>query len=271
MLVLAISFPAIDPVLIEFGPFAIRWYSLAYIVGFAFGWWLAKRLVANDALWPGGARPFEPGHIDDAIVWAALVGILGGRLAFVVVYNLDFYLANPAQILAVWQGGMAFHGGIVGVMLGLLIYARRNGVSVMALIDLAAVVAPIGIMLGRFANFVNGELWGRVTDAPWGVIFPNAGPEPRHPSQLYQAGLEGLFLFAVLLAIARGGGLRRPGFTAGCFGVGYGLARFVGEFFRQPDPQIGFLVAGTTMGQILSIPVFLAGLLLILRARRATA
>lgn len=266
---LAIAFPVFDPVAISIGPFAIRWYALAYIAGFLAGWWLAKRLVATAALWPDNRSPFAPEAIDDAIVWAALAGILGGRLAFVFIYNADYYIANPSEIIAVWQGGMAFHGGIAGCVLGLLVYARRNGYSFLALIDLAAIVAPIGIALGRIANFVNGELWGRVADVPWAVIFPGGGPEPRHPSQIYQALTEGLLLFVVLLLIARAGGLKHPGFMAGCFGIGYGLARAFGELFRQPDPQLGFLFAGATMGQLLSVPVILAGIWLVLRARRA--
>lgn len=268
MPVSAIMFPAFDPVLIQVGPFAIRWYALAYIAGFFLGWWLAKRLVATASLWRGGTSPFDPALIDDAIVWAALAGILGGRLAFVLVYNFDYYLANPAEMIAVWHGGMAFHGGIVGVVVGLFIFARKNKVPFLSLIDVAAVVAPIGIMLGRLANFINGELWGRVTDVPWGVIFPGADPDPRHPSQLYQATTEGLLLFIVLMLIARAGGLKRPGFMAGCFGIGYGLARSFGELFRQPDAQLGFLFAGATMGQLLSIPAILVGLWLVLRARR---
>ncbi|MBY0360802.1 MAG: prolipoprotein diacylglyceryl transferase [Phreatobacter sp.] len=271
MALLALPFPVIDPVLIAVGPLAIRWYALAYIGGFLFGWWLAKRLVATDRLWPAGRAPFAPAVIDDAIVWAALAGILGGRLAFVFVYNLDYYLANPAAILAVWEGGMAFHGGIVGAVVGLLIFARRNSLPLLPLIDLAAIVAPIGIALGRLANFIKPELWGRVTDVPWGIIFPGAGPEPRHPSQIYQALTEGLLLFAVLLLIARSGGLKRPGLLAGCFGIGYGLARSFGELFRQPDPQLGFLFAGATMGQLLSVPLIAVGLWLVLRSRRQPA
>ncbi|QCK84312.1 prolipoprotein diacylglyceryl transferase [Phreatobacter aquaticus] len=271
MPLLAIPFPAFDPVLIQVGPLAIRWYALAYIVGFLFGWWLAKKLIATTRLWRGNTSPFDPALIDDAIVWAALAGILGGRLAFVFVYNLDYYLANPASILAVWEGGMAFHGGIIGVAVGLLIFARRNQIPVLPLIDVAAVVAPIGIALGRLANFIKPELWGRVTDAPWGVVFPGAGPDPRHPSQIYQAFTEGLLLFAVLLIVARTGGLKRPGMLAGCFGIGYGLARSFGELFRQPDPQLGFLFAGATMGQLLSLPLIAVGLWLVIRSQKADA
>jgi phosphatidylglycerol:prolipoprotein diacylglycerol transferase len=270
-MVLALPFPVVDPVLIEFGPLAIRWYALAYIAGFLFGWWLAKRLVANATLWPGGRSPFAPAAIDDAIVWAALCGILGGRLAFVLIYNLDYYLANPLAALAVWEGGMAFHGGIVGAVVGLVIFARRNSLPALALIDLAAIVAPIGIALGRIANFIKPELWGRVSDVPWAVHFPGAGPLARHPSQIYQALTEGLLLFVVLLVSARMGGLKRPGFMAGCFGIGYGLARSFGELFREPDPQLGFLFAGATMGQLLSVPVIVAGLWLVIRARREPA
>ncbi|QCI63739.1 prolipoprotein diacylglyceryl transferase [Phreatobacter stygius] len=268
MPVSAIMFPAFDPVLIQIGPFAIRWYALAYIAGFFIGWWMAKRLVATASLWRGNTSPFDPALIDDAIVWAALAGILGGRLAFVLVYNFDYYIANPSEIIAVWHGGMAFHGGIVGVVAGLFVFARKNKLPFLSLIDVAAVVAPIGIMLGRLANFINAELWGRTTTMPWGVIFPGAGPDPRHPSQLYQAMTEGLLLFVVLMLIARAGGLKRPGFMAGCFGIGYGLARSFGELFRQPDAQLGFLFAGATMGQLLSIPAILVGLWLVVRARR---
>lgn len=269
MLTLALPFPTIDPVLVEFGPLAIRWYALAYIVGFLFGWWLAKRLLATARLWANDKPPFPPAAIDDAIVWAALCGILGGRLAFIFVYNLPYYLANPFQMLAVWEGGMAFHGGIVGAIAGLAIFARRHSLPVLPFLDLAAIVAPIGIALGRLANFIKPELWGRVSDVSWAIYFPGAGPLPRHPSQLYQAATEGLLLFAVLLVIAHRGGLKRPGFMAGCFGIGYGLARSFGELFREPDPQLGFLFSGLTMGQLLSVPVIAAGLWLVLRSRSA--
>lgn len=266
---LALPFPVIDPVLVSFGPIAIRWYALAYIAGFLFGWWLAKRLLANARLWANDKPPFPPAAIDDAIVWAALCGIVGGRLAFIFVYNLPYYLDNPLQMLAVWEGGMAFHGGIVGAIVGLAIFARRHKLPVLPFLDLAAIVAPIGIALGRLANFIKPELWGRVSDVPWAIYFPGAGPLPRHPSQLYQAATEGVLLFLVLLIIAYRGGLKRPGLLAGCFGIGYGLARSFGELFREPDPQLGFLFAHVTMGQLLSIPVIAAGLWLVLRSRKA--
>ena len=267
MPLLALPFPLIDPVLIEIGPFAVRWYALAYIAGFMLGWWLAKRLVAQGALWSGGTAPFDKALIDDAIVWAALGGILGGRLAYVLIYNPAFFLDHPSQIFAVWSGGMAFHGGIIGLIAGLAIFAIRNRISALSLLDLAAVVAPIGIALGRLANFINQELWGRVTDVPWAVIFPRAGPDPRHPSQLYQAALEGVIVFVILFLVARSGGLKKPGQIAGLFGILYGTMRFVGEIFREPDPQLGFLLAGATMGQLLSLPIILAGIILVVRAR----
>lgn len=272
MPVLALPFPVIDPVLIEVGPFAIRWYALAYIAGFLVGWWLAKRLVAVARFWAGDRQPFSPSLIDDAIVWAALAGILGGRLAFVFIYNPDYYLARPLEIPMLWQGGMAFHGGIVGVIVGLIIFAARRGIPGLSLLDVAAVVAPIGIVLGRIANFIRPELWGRVTDVPWAFVFPGAGPLPRHPSQLYQAGLEGVLLFVVLFVVARSGALKRPGLVAGLFGIGYGIARSVGEIFREPDPQLGFLIGGATMGQLLSVPLVLVGAGLVAFAlRRRTA
>ena len=185
MPLLALPFPVIDPVLIEIGPLAIRWYALAYIAGFLFGWWLAKRLLATDRLWAGGKAPMPPAAIDDAIVWAALCGILGGRLAFVLIYNLDYYIAHPAAIIAVWEGGMAFHGGLLGTIVAIWLFCRRRGYSFYTIADLAAITVPIGLGLGRLGNFINGELYGRPTDVPWCMVFPGGGPECRHPSQLY--------------------------------------------------------------------------------------
>jgi phosphatidylglycerol---prolipoprotein diacylglyceryl transferase len=266
--VAAIAFPAFDPVALWIGPLPIRWYSLAYIAGFGFGWWYARRLLATDRLWPGGTAPAHPNIVDDAIVWAALCGILGGRLAFILIYDTADYAADPWAMLRIWEGGMSFHGGILGTVAGLWIAARRAGMPTLSLLDLSGVVAPIGIALGRLANFVNQELWGRVADVPWAVIFPRAGVEPRHPSQLYQAGLEGVLLFVVLAAVAWRGGLRRPGLLAGLFGVGYAVTRSLGEVWREPDPQLGFLPGGLTMGQLLSLPVAVGGAVLIALALR---
>lgn len=262
MSLLAIPFPGFDPVLVEIGPLAIRWYALAYIAGLLLGWLLLKRIVQR----PGWTLTAE--QIDDLLFYATLGIILGGRLGFVFFYHPGYYLSNPLQILAVWQGGMSFHGGLIGIIVACWLFARRHGIGFLEIADAVAVVAPIGLFFGRIANFINAELWGRVTTMPWGVIFPGAGPEPRHPSQLYEAFLEGLVLFVVLQIMARGA--RDPataGKLGGVFLAGYGLARFTVEFFREPDAHLGYLLGFLTMGQLLSLPMIAAGLLLILYAR----
>jgi phosphatidylglycerol:prolipoprotein diacylglycerol transferase len=269
-MLLAISFPEIDPVLVAFGPVAIRWYALAYIAGLLGGWALARRLVAQPALW-GEVVPPAKESLDDLLVHAAFGVILGGRLGYALFYNPEVFLANPLEIFMLWQGGMSFHGGLAGAALGLWLFARRNGLRPLAVADLCAVAAPIGIFLGRLANFIKPELWGRPSDVAWAIVFPGAGPLPRHPSQLYEAALEGLVLFAVLMLVVRAGGLRRTGLITGLFGAGYGLARIVCEFFREPDPQLGFLFGGATMGMLLSAPLLLAGAALAARALRASA
>jgi phosphatidylglycerol:prolipoprotein diacylglycerol transferase len=264
---LAIAFPNIDPVAVQIGPIAIRWYALAYLVGFVAGWRYCLHLARANPKPPG------PRDFDDFLTWAVIGVILGGRLGYVLFYNLEYYLQNPLQALAVWQGGMSFHGGMLGVVVAILVFSRARGFSPLALGDLVAAAAPIGIFFGRVANFVNGELFGRPADVPWAVVFPRGGPEPRHPSQLYEAALEGLLLFAVLFWLARRPEVReRPGTIAGAFFIGYGLARIVAEFFREPDPQLGFLLGvGATMGQILSVPMVLLGAALVLYARRKPA
>lgn len=257
------NFPDIDPVALSLGPLVIRWYALAYLAGFIFGWRLCMRLV-RDRITPPG-----PQNYDDFLVWAVLGTILGGRLGYVLVYNLPHYLAEPLDALKVWHGGMAFHGGMLGVILAALFYTRKHKIAFWRFTDPLAVVTPIGLFFGRLANFVNGELYGRATDMPWGIIFPNGGPEPRHPSQLYQAGMEGLILFAVmLLLIKKTDWQNRPGLASGVFLAGYGVARVIGELFRQPDAQLGFLFAGATMGQILSLPMIAFGAWLIRRAKK---
>lgn len=267
MPVFAIPFPAIDPVLVEIGPLAVRWYALAYIVGLIGGWFLARRLVVNDALWGRIARP-SLASLDDLLVYAAFGVIIGGRLGYVLVYNLPFYLANPLEIPAVWKGGMSFHGGLAGAAFAIWLFARRHKLSTLTVADICAAVVPVGILLARIANFIKPELWGRVTDAPWGVIFPDAGPLPRHPSQLYEAALEGAVLFVVLMIAVRMGALKRPGLVTGLFGIGYGVARIACEFFREPDPQLGFLFRQATMGMLLSLPLIAIGAALALNARR---
>lgn len=266
---LAIPFPAIDPIAFAIGPLAIRWYGLAYVVGLIGGWLYARFLVRREALWGSLSRPSVP-QLDDLLIWVAVGVIAGGRLGFVLFYDLAAYLANPAEILAVWRGGMSFHGGLIGATLALWLFARRNGFLPLSIFDLIAVVVPIGLFFGRIANFINGELWGRVAPAlSWGMVFPQAGPVPRHPSQLYQAGLEGLVLLVVMAVAVSRFGFRRPGLLAGIFGVGYGLARIVSEFFREPDAQLGFLLGTSTltMGMLLSLPMIALGLWLIARAR----
>ncbi len=214
MPLLALPFPAIDPILIQIGPFAVRWYALAYIVGIFLGWWYAKRLVANPRLWGPEGAPMKPADIDDFVVWAAVGIILGGRIGYVLFYDLPVFMANPIEIVAVWHGGMSFHGGLLGTILAMILFARTRGVPMWSLFDVIAPSVTFGLFFGRLANFVNGELWGRPTDVPWAMVFPNAGPEPRHPSQLYEAALEGLVLFLVLrLLTHRYHKLATPGFV----------------------------------------------------------
>ena len=264
----AIAFPMIDPIAISVGPLAVRWYALAYIAGIILGWVYAVRLTRNERLWSGPA-PVSPQRLDDFVVWATLGIILGGRIGYVLVYNLPFFLANPAEIVKVWHGGMSFHGGLLGVVLAIVLFARRHTLPPLSLADVVTAAAPIGLFFGRIANFINAELWGRMTDVPWGVVFPGAGPDPRHPSQLYEAALEGLVLFLVLrLATHRFGALKKPGIVTGLFVGGYGLFRFLIEFVREPDVQIGFLAGGLTMGMLLSLPMVLIGAALAIWAAR---
>jgi phosphatidylglycerol:prolipoprotein diacylglycerol transferase len=265
-----IAYPMIDPVLVSVGPFPIRWYALAYIAGLVLGWAYAQYLVRKPALWGAGARP-DAACIDDLLVYAALGVILGGRIGYVLFYNLPFFLEHPLAILQLWQGGMSFHGGFAGTALAVALLARRRGISVLRLYDVVCAVVPIGIFLGRIANFIKPELWGRPTDVAWAMIFPGAGPLPRHPSQLYEAALEGLVLFLVLFVAVRLGALRRPGLVTGIFAVGYGAARIASEFFREPDPQLGFLFGGATMGMLLSLPMIAVGGLFIGHALRTKA
>jgi phosphatidylglycerol---prolipoprotein diacylglyceryl transferase len=279
MPVLAIPFPAIDPVAIAIGPLAIRWYALAYVAGLLGGWFYARRLAARSEWWKPLRRPTS-GEMDDLIVWVALGVVVGGRLGYVLFYNFETYLANPAEILAVWRGGMSFHGGFMGATFAIVAFARSRGLNVLAMLDLAATVTPIGLFFGRIANFINGELWGRpAPEFPYAVLFPHAGPVPRHPSQLYEAFGEGLLLFLVMAYAVSRFGFRRPGLLSGIFVLGYAVARIVCEIFREPDPQLGFLFGssidalggGITMGMLLSLPMALLGIgLIALAARGAT-
>lgn len=261
---LGIPFPQIDPVALQLGPLAIRWYALAYIAGIVIAW----RVLVAIAKRPG-AR-ITPAQVDDFLIWGTVGIILGGRLGYVLFYQPGHYLGHPLEALAVWQGGMSFHGGLVGVLLAILAFCHWRKVPLLYFADLVALVAPIGIFFGRIANFINGELYGRVTESGLGMVFPGGGPLPRHPSQLYEAALEGLLLFLLLL-VARATVARRfgDGFLTGLFLAGYAVARMVAELFREPDAFLGFIVGGVTMGQILSLPMLLAGIVLLLIGMRS--
>jgi phosphatidylglycerol:prolipoprotein diacylglycerol transferase len=261
---LLISFPVFDPIAISIGPFAIRWYALAYIGGILLGWFYARSLIKNEKLW-GGPAPISLTQMDDFILWVTVGIILGGRTGYVLFYNFPFFVQHPAEILELWKGGMSFHGGFLGCVVAVMWFAHKNRVSILSLGDITTAVGPIGLFLGRIANFVNGELWGRPADPnlPWAMIFPTGGPLPRHPSQLYEAGLEGILLFTVLAVMIRLGALKRPGLILGSFIAIYGLARITGEHFREPDPQLGFLWGGLTMGMLLSVPMVIVGAIII--------
>jgi phosphatidylglycerol:prolipoprotein diacylglycerol transferase len=254
-----IPYPAINPVLISIGPFAVRWYALAYIVGIITGWFYARAIIASDRLW-GGRAPFTVTDFDDFVIWITLGIILGGRIGYVLFYNLPHFAANPIEIFELWNGGMSFHGGVIGCILAVVLFAKQRAVPTLSLADVTAAVAPIGLFLGRLANFINGELWGRPTDVPWAMVFPHGGDLPRHPSQLYEAALEGVVLFIVLALLMHSGALKRPGLLTGVFAIGYAVARTTCEFFREPDIQLGFLWGGLTMGMLLCIPLLLAGI-----------
>ena len=260
-----LAFPDISPVAVQIGSFGLRWYSLAYLAGLFCAWWLTQRLLTRYK------SDVKPEMMDDAVFYAAVGIIAGGRLGYVLFYNFEHYLENPLKIFALWQGGMSFHGALLGVIVALFLYARKMKIPFFALTDIAACVTPIGLFLGRLANFVNGELYGRVTTSvPWAVVFPNGGPMPRHPSQLYEAFFEGLVLFLCLYTLWRYSvWVRiRYGFTSGLFLAAYASVRIVVENFREPDPQIGFLFARVTMGQLLTVPMLLGGIGLMLWSMR---
>lgn len=263
-------YPQIDPIAFSIGPVAVHWYGIAYVVGIMLGWLYARRLIETPGLWRGDA-PATRVQLDDFLVWAAVGIILGGRIGYILFYDFANVAADPLRAVQVWNGGMSFHGGLAGTTLAMILFARRNGIPIWSLFDIVAAVVPIGLFFGRIANFVNGELWGRLSDAPWAVIFPEAGPFARHPSQLYEAGLEGIVLLAVLaIAIYRSGAMKRPGLVTGLFVTGYALSRITVEFFREPDPQLGYLFGGwLTMGMLLSLPMLAVGLWAIVRARSA--
>jgi phosphatidylglycerol---prolipoprotein diacylglyceryl transferase len=271
MVLFVISYPVIDPVAFHIGPYPVRWYALAYAGGLTLGWSYAWALLRSDRLWGAIPRP-NPGSLSDLVIYLAIAVVVGGRLGQVLFYDPRYYAAHPLEIIEPWKGGMSFHGGLIGAALAIWCFAKEKKVSLFTVADLCAAAAPIGILLGRIANFIRPELWGRPTSVPWAMIFPGVDNQPRHPSQLYEAGLEGLLLFVILALFVRGGAFKRPGIVTGIFCIGYGAARIISEFFREPDPQLERLSHGLTMGMVLSAPLLLAGVALIayvLYSRRA--
>jgi phosphatidylglycerol:prolipoprotein diacylglycerol transferase len=262
-----IPYPAIDPVAVNIGPFPIRWYALSYIGGLALGWLYARLLVRSDKLWGNTPRP-TASTIDDLVLYSALAIVVGGRLGEVLFYEWPYFSAHPLEILELWNGGMSFHGGLIAACLAMWFVARQAKISILTIADICAAAAPIGILLGRIANFIRPEEWGRPTDVFWAMVFPGVDDLPRHPSQLYEAVLEGVLLFVVLALFVRGGALKRPGLTTGVFLVGYGVARIFCEFFRELDPQPPQLLPWLTMGMLLSVPMIVAGLAFIVCAMR---
>ncbi|GGX54173.1 prolipoprotein diacylglyceryl transferase [Tateyamaria omphalii] len=292
----ALPFPDISPEIFSISLFgmelALRWYALAYIVGIIIGWRLVVMALKAPRLWPNQTPPLSPGQTEDMLTWIILGVLLGGRLGYVLFYQPGSYLSDPLSIIAIWEGGMSFHGGMLGVILAFWLYTRRHKLPLLTTADAVAIGTPPGLLLGRMANFINAELWGRPTELPWGVVFPGqaaqfcpeiVGACARHPSQLYEAFLEGFVLLVVLLWMAwRRDGFKKPGLLTGVFLAGYGISRFLVEFVRQPDAQfisegnplgLAWHIGGygLTMGQILSLPMILLGLWLITRARRRVA
>ena len=266
---LAIPYPRIDPTAFAIGPFAVRWYALAYVAGLVFAWWHVRGIVSAR---PAGKRIMEPKDVDDLLFWATFGVVLGGRLGYVLFYKPGYYIEHLDEVFSLWKGGMSFHGGLIGVILAMTWIARTRKLVMLSVYDLGAVATPIGLFLGRMANFINGELWGRPSDAPWAMVFPTGGPLPRHPSQLYEGFLEGIVLFSFLWIMRkRGDALSRPGELGGWFCFGYGLARIAGEFFREPDAHLGYLLGPITMGMVLSVPVVAVGLFFVWRARKRAA
>lgn len=258
------TYPQIDPIIFQVGPLAVRWYGMMYLVGFVGGYFMMRHIAKLRNL------PLDKEAISDLLFYAVLGVVLGGRIGYTLFYNPVFYLSHPLEIFAVWEGGMSFHGGLLGVLTVFVLFCMRHHYPFLMVSDLAVAAVPIGLGFGRIGNFINGELWGRTTDLPWGMVFPGAGPLPRHPSQLYEAFLEGLVLLAIIYLLHRF--QTRRGVPTFSFLLGYGCFRFLVEFVRQPDAQLGFLWGGATMGQLLSLPMVLAGLIglfLVLRGRES--
>lgn len=266
--ILAIPFPDVDPVALRLGPVAVKWYGLAYMAGLLLGWLYVKQLLRQNRLWPADTPPFTPDRADDLLLFMTVGVLVGGRLGNVLFYEPAYYLNNPLEIPAVWKGGMAFHGGLIGSIVAIVLFARRVGADSWSVLDVCAAATPLGLFFGRLANFINAELWGRPSSMPWAMVFPEAGPMPRHPSQLYEAALEGIALFALLWWLAHARlALRRPGVIAGTFLAGYAVARSVCELFREPD----FLFGPLSAGMLYSLPMLAAGIWMIWSSGRRTA
>jgi len=277
MNLMAIPFPEIDPVALELGPLQVRWYGLAYLVGLTLGWLYMRRLLSQPGLWRSDTPPMKPTQADDFLLWATLGTVVGGRLGFVILYEPSIFIEDPARVFAVWEGGMAFHGGLLGVILAIVLFARFSRVQLLSLGDLAAAAVPFGLFFGRLANFINGEVYGRLTTVPWGVEFParvlhlemGHVPGPRHPTQLYEAFLEGAVLFAVLRYFTHArDGLKQPGLIAGIFLSGYAIARIIVEFWKEWDQAQFFTTDYVSSGMVYSVPMLIFGVYLITRANR---
>jgi phosphatidylglycerol:prolipoprotein diacylglycerol transferase len=269
-----LPFPDIEPIAFSIGPIDVRWYGISYVVSILIGWWYARKIASTSRLWANDKPAMTVVDLDDFLLWAAVGIVVGGRIGFILFYDLPLYLANPALIFEIWKGGMSFHGGITGTTIAMILFARRRGIAIWSLFDVIATVCVTGLFLVRIANFINGELYGSLSSLPWAVIFNGEAPLARHPSQLYEAGLEGLFTGIVLaVMVFRFGALKRPGLVAGTFVSLYAASRILVEFVRIPDAQLGYLL-GTgwlTMGMVLSLPMLLLGLWAIWRANRVAS
>lgn len=270
MTLAALTFPNIDPVAFSIGPMSIKWYGLSYMAGLILGWLYVRHLLTTPHLWPAGKAPFTIERVDDLLLYITLAVILGGRLGQVLLYEPGYYFANPAEILKTWRGGMSFHGALIGSALAIALFARQFKVSARTVMDLCCAAVPFGLLFGRVANFINSEHWGRATDAAIGMVFPNGGPEPRHPSQLYEAALEGLVMLIIMRVATHSAlGLKRPGLVTGIWLVWYAIARSICEIFREPEPIHALNIEPFTAGQLYSIPMALLGIYFIVTAQRA--
>ena len=270
MIALTLPYPAIDPVAFSVGAISIKWYGLAYSAGLIIAWLTIRRLLQTPWLWPGERAPFRADVADNLVLYVIIGAVVGGRLGQVLLYELDFYATNPGEILRVWKGGMSFHGALMGSAAAIIYFARQSGISALTSMDLCCAGMPLGLIIGRLANFVNSEHWGRASDVPWAMVFPNGGPLPRHPSQLYEAALEGVVMYIIIrLATHWYGALKRPGLVAGIWLVWYAIARMICEMFRQPELDHWLNIGPFTAGQIYCIPMLLLGVAFVVAANKS--